>query len=62
MKESVLWQDKLKNLIQDGRRGDHVTSTWAALLDTKDVRIEQLTQAVALLEKEMESLRGCWVV
>lgn len=53
MKESVLWQDKLKSLIQEGRRGDHVTATWAALLDTKDVRIEQLTNAVQLLEKQL---------
>lgn len=53
-KESVLWQDKLKSLIQDpGRRGDHVTETWAALLETKENRIAVMERDVSLLEKEL---------
>lgn len=53
-KESVLWQDKLKSLIQDpGRRGDHVTDTWAALLETKENRITVMERDISLLEKEL---------
>ena len=49
----MLWQEKLKSLIQEGRRDDHVTATWAALVDTKDVRIGHLAGAVDLLEKQL---------
>lgn len=50
----ALWQDKLKSLIQDpGRRTDHVTETWAALLETKENRITVLERDVSLLEKEL---------
>lgn len=52
-KESVLWQDKLKSLIQEGRRGDHVTETWAALLEAKENRITVLERDVNLMEKEL---------
>lgn len=53
-KESVLWQDKLKSLIQDpGRRGEHVTDTWAALLETKENRITVMERDISLLEKEL---------
>ena len=51
--ESVLWQDKLKSLIQEGRRGDHVTETWAALLEAKENRIAVLERDVNLMEKEL---------
>ena len=50
----MLWQDKLKSLIQDpAHRGDHVTETWAALLETKESRIAVMERDVSLLEKEL---------
>ncbi len=50
----VLWQDKLKSLIQDPtRRGDHVTDTWATLLETKENRISMLERDCAMMEKEI---------
>jgi TolA-binding protein len=68
-KESVLWQDKLKSLIQDpAHRGDHVTETWAALLETKESRIAVMERDISLLEKEllqqqqlMQQQRDHWV-
>ncbi|KZS11028.1 putative ELKS/RAB6-interacting/CAST family member [Daphnia magna] len=68
-KESVLWQDKLKSLIQDpAHRGEHVTETWAALLETKESRIAIMERDISLLEKEllqqqqlMQQQRDHWV-
>ncbi len=65
----MLWQDKLKSLIQDpAHRGDHVTETWAALLETKESRIAVMERDISLLEKEllqqqqlMQQQRDHWV-
>ena len=49
----MLWQDKLKSLIQDPNRRDNVTETWAALLETKENRIIVMERDLSLLEKEL---------